>query len=329
MKQVISYCMCWLIAWTSVVPAQSQATPLMVKDVQQLRQQYPQARIIQVSEAEYPQLAQQLADQGYRTTESSSGLQLAAVDESYAAEQTDMATEPAGKRDDCQSEPTTQSGSGSGSSEQDVRLAVDISDSVLRGSSSSGDHRAAVVFVIVGMVLVVVWALYIFKFLFDVANGYEPCDVWSEWVGVASRINESDGDEASFSGIRYVTGFREGITDVGIAVEIGRADIRLSAISAEPLEGTYWMLGPVLRWHASKDSPNTLVQMQFLAGSTPHDEVGVLGQARIGVQIGLSKQLALGFSWGVMNIDLNNDQGLLSEDDRYYYLAGASVSYQF
>ena len=327
MKQIISYCMCWLIAWTSVVPAPSQAAPMRVDDVQQLRQQYPQARIIQVSEADYPRLAQQLAEQGYRATEQLSSLQLAAADGSLAAQQTEIATEPARNRDDC--EPESPKQSGPQSSEHDVRLAIDISDSMLRGSSNGGDGRAAVLFVIIGMVLVVVWALYIFKYLFDVASGHEPCDIWSEWVGVASRINEGDGDKASFSGIRYVTGFREGITDIGIAVEAGRADIRLSAISAEPLEGTYWMLGPVLRWHASKDSPNTLVQMQFLAGSTSHDEVGVLGQARIGVQIGLSKRLALGFSWGVMNIDLNNDQGVLSEDDRYYYLAGASVSYQF
>jgi carbohydrate-selective porin OprB len=116
---------------------------------------------------------------------------------------------------------------------------------------------------------------------------------------------------------------------VGLAVEIGTADIDLQAISAQKLEGTYWMLGPVLRWRLNDSGHPHHFHMLFMAGSTEHDEVGVLGQARLGLQFAVGERLSLGVSWGVMNIDLNNDQGIASERDRYYYLYGANMAYRF
>jgi len=54
-----------------------------------------------------------------------------------------------------------------------------------------------------------------------------------------------------------------------------------------------------------------------------------LARANLGLQFALTGSLHLGLSWGVMNIDLNNDQGILSARDSYEYFFGINSRVNF
>ena len=57
--------------------------------------------------------------------------------------------------------------------------------------------------------------------------------------------------------------------------------------------------------------------------------MGVIAQATLGLQFGIGDAMRLGLSWGAMNINLKNDQGIISDDEQYYYLYGLNVGYRF
>ena len=46
-------------------------------------------------------------------------------------------------------------------------------------------------------------------------------------------------------------------------------------------------------------------------------------------RFGLGDHLHLGLSWGAMNVELNNDQGIISDRDQYHYLYGVSAGFRF
>lgn len=321
--RLTSHVLCVLLAWTTVMPASAQNPALgSTPDEDALRLQYPDARFIHVDAKDYAQLAQQLERRGYQTVS-----QLAANDQGDAFEPSreQPLREAPRKKGDCGESLKSEPSAG----DESLRVMVDFSHDVMHSSGNGNSEGAAVVFVIIGTLLIVVWALYLFKYLYDVAAGFEPCGTWSDLVFNSSFVSEADNQHARFNGLRFSTGFRSGATDVGINVELGDADIQLNAVSSQRLRGTYWMLGPMLRWRfSSADNPHYF-QMNFLAGSTEHDELGVIAQANIGLQFAISRNMHLGVSWGAMNIDLKNDQGLVSERDQYYYLYGFNVGMRF
>jgi hypothetical protein len=69
--------------------------------------------------------------------------------------------------------------------------------------------------------------------------------------------------------------------------------------------------------------------MNFMGGSTEHDEVGVLARASLGFRLGLGDHVHVGVSWGAMNVRLNNDQGIISDRDQYHYLYGINAGFGF
>ena len=227
--------------------------------------------------------------------------------------------------DDCNS----RSGGVSTPGDDSLRVMVDFSSDMMKSSGSGNGDGAVIVFVIVGTVLIVVWALYVFKYLYDVATGFSPCGKWSDLVFTSSSISGYGNQRANFNGIRYMTGFRDGATEFGIAAELGYSDILLNEITTPEMKGLYWFIGPILRWRLSASKNPHYFQMNFLAGSTEHDEMGVIAQATLGLQFGIGDAMRLGLSWGAMNINLKNDQGIISDDEQYYYLYGLNVGYRF
>lgn len=196
-------------------------------------------------------------------------------------------------------------------------------------SSGSSSDDAAVLFVVVGTVVVIVWALYVFKYLYDISLGNTPCGRWSELAVVSSNASAGVAQHARFDGLRYSTGFREGSLDVGLGFELGQTDILLSEVGVLELEGRYWLLGPILRWRLSRGKNPSYFQMNFVAGSTEHDEVGLLAKASLGLLFGIGDSLQLGVNWGAMNINLNDNQGIISERSQYHYLYGINMGFRF
>lgn len=320
--------LCFVMAWGTVIPAYAGTyNPVKNMDEAAIKAKYPNAKIIHVSEEEYPELAEKLQKQGYQRSNTKPVQQLA-TSESYpqviqAAEDINHNRMPTANRDDCGNSNYRENKSASDSS---LRVMVDFSSDMMN-SKSDGDG-AAVLFVFIGAVLLVVWTLYIFKYLYDVSMGYHPCR-WSELSVSSSRISSETDQYANFHGLNYKTGIRNGITEFGISAEIGHSDIILVESGALRLEGLYWLIGPLLRWRLSPGINSHYFQMDFLAGSTEHAEVGVIARANMGLRFGISETMHMSFNWGAMNINLNENQGIINTRKQYYYLYGINVGYRF
>jgi hypothetical protein len=296
--------LCFMLAWTSVVPAEASA---VLADASGIHSKYPNARVIRVSPEDYPAIESTLKRKGY---------QLAGEPMLVAA--TDMRLE-ANPSDGCE-----ETG-GSSSDDSSVQVVVNVMDGISHGNGNDN----AVVFVIVGAVVLVVWTLYAVKYLYDVAAGIGSCGRWSEFVLSTSAISADSREHAQFAGLRYLTGFRDGATDVGIAAEVGYVDMFLAEVDSLELRGAYWMIGPLVRWHLSDAAEPTYFQMEFLAGSTEHREMGLLAQAKAGFSFGFASGFRLGVSLGTMNVNLHDTEGILSDESRYYSLFGLDFGYRF
>ena len=328
LKRIISYLLCFVMAWTTVIPAYAgNSNPINNMDEAAVRAKYPDAKIIHVSEEEYPKLAEKLQKQGYQTS-SMEPLQQLAINENN--QQNDQPEEdinhtriPSRNRDDCGDgyyRPNEPASDGS------LRVAVDISSDMLH--SNGDDKSAAVLFVFVGAVLLVVWTFYVFKYLYDVSRGYHPCR-WSELSVSSNAISSSVDQHAYFNGLNYRTGIYNRGTEFGLSAEIGHSDILLAESGSLHLKGMYWLIGPLLRWRLSSGRNPHYFQMDFLAGSTEHSEIGVIARANLGLRFGISEKMHMTLNWGAMNINLNDDQGIINNHNQYYYLYGINVGYQF
>jgi len=274
----------------------------------EIKARYPDAKIIHTTQKEYPEVARQLRDQGYALQqESSTGSSV-----NYS--------------NDC----NQSSGRNPQTTDDTIRMGVEITDDILDSAGNSSNNKlAAIVFVIIGTIVVVVWAIYVFKYMYDLASGFRPCFPWYEFTLSSSSTSSKSIKQLDLTGLRFMTGFSDENTDVGIALELGESDIKFTDTDSVNFGGNYWMLGPVLRWHLNKElNPHTF-QMSFMGGSTQSRSVDLLARANIGVQFSLSNSFHLGFSWGVMNIELNSHQGIITERDEYEYFFGINSGVQF
>jgi len=321
LHRLTSYIICFFMIGMNVIPGQAYAvqpgSPVTL-DETELLEKYPDAKVIRVSPGEYQTLAKELQQRGYQQSEF--------VPLQLAQNNTNAVTRArAGSTlaDDCVTKGDESAG------EESLRLMVDFTDDMMSSGSGSSGDAAAVLFVIVGTVVVVVWALYVFKYLYDISLGNTSCGDWNELTVVSSAASTTGEQHARFNGLRYSTGFREGSLDVGIGIELGKTDILLSEVAVLELKGNYWLLGPILRWRLSQGINPGYFQMNFSAGTTEHDEVGLLAKASMGLLFGIGDHMQLGFNWGAMNINLNDNQGIISERSQHHYLYGVNMGFRF
>jgi len=322
LKKITTYSLCIIFACTTVLPVYANNALITIDmNEQEIKNNYPNAIIIHVDEDEYPLLAENLRNEGYtqETADNISNNKLKPVVNSSSNKKNSLSN-------DCNNKPNDNSPD----SAETFNTVVDISDSILKsGSNNKNGDGAVIVFVIIGTILVVVWALYVFKYLYDLSSGFKPCETWYELTFTNSLISHTKDEHIDFNGLRFMTGFRDSNTDVGIAVELGNADILLTETESLKLNGYYWMLGPMLRWRLSTGYNPHYFKMNFMGGTTEHDEIGVIAKATLGFQFGISKYAHIGFSWGAMNINLNEDQGIILERDQYHYLYGVNTGFKF
>ena len=298
--RVMAWVMSALMVWMSCVPSVSAAPSFQTEA--EILEAYPDARIVHVSPEEYPQLAADLQQRGYQPSDNATRPATAPKDKP--------------KQDDCAGQ---QEASGDTS-----RFNVNLN---MNGGGNGKD--AAVVFVIIGTVVIVVWVLYVFKYLFDLARGMRPCNGWFELSTGSDTLGVDDGERADFTSVRFATGFRDKGVSAGIGVELGHSDIYLPTIYPQPISGSYWMLGPMLKFNITQSENASAVQMNFLAGNTEHEAVSFIAKATIGIHLGIAEHMRLGFDWGAMKIDVQGDEGLVTQHDNYFILHGVTLGYRF
>lgn len=286
--------------------------------VADIHRRYPDARILHVSREGYPGLAAELSSRGYRPA----GEQVALNgDDRHVPATTGANTRPQKSGDCADTAKERRTGDVS------LRFAVDATNDAF-SSRRGGGGDSVVLFVVIGTVVLVVWALYAFKYLFDLAAGRRPCGNWSDLTFSSGWATGDREAYARFGGIRYRTGFRKGSTDVGISAELGESRIELPDESLD-LRGRYWLLGPLLRWSVGGGANPDYFQMEFLAGSTENEEVGVLAQAKLGLNFGVGERFRWGVNVGALNINLHETEGMIRDRSQYHYLFGLEMGYRF
>lgn len=288
----------------------------------ELLEKYPGAKVIRVTPEEYPALEKNLRQRGYSQSEIMS-LQRVQLTGEKSARRVEPQPENISSRDDCAGSGLESAG------EESIRVVVDFTEDMMKSGNHSSRDEAVILFIVIGTVVLVVWSLYVFKYIYDVSAGFKPCGRWKELTVVKSTTLTGDDQHARFEGLRLSAGFRDGMTDVGISFELGQADILLREVGVLELKGRYWLLGPMLRWRLSQDINPSYFQMNFTAGTTEHSEVGLLAKASLGLLFGIGESMQLGLNWGAMNINLDGDQGIISERSQYYYLYGINVGFRF
>jgi len=320
LRKIIIYIVCYTMAWTTVLPAYAQSVqqPTTVNE-STLRTLYPDAKIIHVSEQDYPALQAQLRAKGYQLAQAGTP----PVDDSdaYVNPPSSLEETDCGNRKYKGNEP----------GEEALRFSIDFTKEMMDsgGHGKSDDRGAAIVFVVVGTIILFVWTLYVFQYLYDISTGNYQCK-WNEFSYTSTSIYSTATQYAFFQGVQYQTGAQYGNSDFGLSFELGYSDIKLTDIGTLRLTGLYWFVGPMLRWRMTKEKKNPdYLQMSFRAGSTEHAEMGLIAQVKVGYRIGLSENAYMSVSWGAMNLKLKETQGLISDTNQFYYIYGVNVGYQF
>jgi len=315
LKKLFTYCLCFILSFPGYSYAESSQSSYSPDSTYHINQLPDKAKVIHVQPGDYPQLAAQLYNQGYRPSSTHLASNETPPDKSQSRSlQTNSST-------DCNKDSSS-------ASEESIEVMIDFSNDMFRSSSNSNNDAAPLIFVVIGTIVVIAWALYVFKYIYDISTGIQPCGYWSQLTFRTSRITGAPDHYAKFRGIKYMTGFRDALTEIGISIELGHADILIPTILNTHLKGNYIFLGPVLRWRISNITPHYF-SMSFLAGSTEHDKMGLIAQANAGFQFALNKHTHIGLSWGAMNIDVNEDQGIAQNQDDYFYLYGINFGFDF
>lgn len=331
LKRSIARLSCLLLAWSTVFPAYA-AVP-QTSDVPvngpATTAQASHARVIRVSPEDYPALRDKLLREGYRPSGlrpvSDYRLAQTEYDASIVTEPPPPAKEtstPPPQEDDCLGRQHKQGGDDS------FRAAVDMSQDMMPDGNNDS-QSAAVLFIIVGTVVLVIWTLYVVRYLVRASMGLNDCGRWSSLTATSSYISAGKNQHARFNGMRYMFGFNDEGTDVGISAELGDADILLTEIDSLRLKGLYWLIGPMLRWNINPSGVPSYFQMEFVAGSTVHPQMGILAVAKMGLNFGSSEHFHWGINLGAMNINLHSNQGIITDLSQYYMLYGLEFGYRF
>lgn len=221
-------------------------------------------------------------------------------------------------------------------------IGIDTGFRLPRISGGNGKDTAAVMLIVIGIVVVAALFIYAGKWLIDQFQNDD--DYYAYWWDIGWQIVNLDtgaNQHGNFSGIKFSGGFVPNMhTNFGLTAEVGRMDLDLlynrnSTPTRVNIEGTYWLLGPIVRWLiGSRDTDenfvhNSYVYLELLGGNTDQDGVDLIGVGRIGFNTGIGKQLRLGLHYGAFYLGLDEDQGIANDGDNYWNMYGIEIGYQF
>jgi hypothetical protein len=206
-------------------------------------------------------------------------------------------------------------------------------------SDLTDDNLAVVIFVVVGIFIVAALFIYAGKFIYDIAVGNKQYDYWWE-IGPGITVIENDvkygfKEKGSLVGLKLSTGFTDRGIQFGLTGEAGFMDFTLyfeDKQGLHELEGLYGMAGPAIRFlfYDDRRSPNpSYLYLELLAGTSEHEEAGLLSVARMGVNWRMTKYLRLGIHVGSLYFDLKESEGIITEEDNFRLMGGMEFGFRF
>jgi hypothetical protein len=200
-----------------------------------------------------------------------------------------------------------------------ANLFLDFTDRGSKGSGMDGHDWAALIYVVIGVVVVGAFLIYAAQTLVELAVNADHDPLFQEAGLRLSYSGRSWRDgaganlyrDAYLAGIRYAIGFDRPGADVGLAVEGGYIDIRLTPLDgpgdAFDFRGGYLVAGPLLRF-GSFDP--LCFSMEFLNGTSTHASIGWISKARMALQYRMGRHEVIGADLGAVFYDLAFLDGL-------------------
>jgi hypothetical protein len=200
-----------------------------------------------------------------------------------------------------------------------ANLFLDLREGGGKAGGLDGKDWAAIIYVVVGVVVVGAFIVYAAQTLIELSLNQEHAPLFQEAGLRLSYSGHSWRDgagadlyrDAYLAGIRYGIGFDRPGADIGLAVEGGYLDIRLSpadgAGDAFDFRGGYLIAGPLLRF-GSFDP--LCFSLEFLNGTSTHSSIGWISKSRMALQTRFGRHEVVGVNLGAVFYDLAFLDGL-------------------
>jgi hypothetical protein len=187
-------------------------------------------------------------------------------------------------------------------------------------ASWDGGDWAAILYVVIGVVVVGAFLVYGVQTLYDLAVNENDDPVFMEagvrmsYSGKAFRDPSGRDDlyrDAYLAGLRFAIGIDRPGMDLGLAVEGGYIDVYLKGMSnpakAFDFKGGYLVAGPMLRF--GRNDPLSF-SLEFLNGTSNHANIGWISKSRMALQTKVGSHTLLGAHLGAVFYDLHFLDGL-------------------
>jgi len=196
-------------------------------------------------------------------------------------------------------------------------------------SSGSKGDGAAVLFVVIGLVVAVVFVAYAVSYLGRMVYGAaDECIVrwWEVGLQTTWIEDQENGYHRSgvLGGVEVSTGLGEPERLIGLVADVGYADIQILTSGRGTdvrMMAPYWMVGPGLYIRP--------FYLQLLSGTAFHQDIGLLSVARFGVNFELGGGWRTGFNLGATLMNQRVSQGILTSLGSFAYSGGLTLGIQF
>jgi len=205
-----------------------------------------------------------------------------------------------------------------------------------------GKEWAAVLYVVVGVVVVGAFVVYGAQALVELATNQDDDPVFRE-IGLRysySGRRWSDGGpplyrDANLIGLRFGIGLDRAGMGLGVAMEGGYIDLSLRPVDDPTkvfdFQGGYLVAGPMLRF--GHNDPLSLT-LEFLNGASDHASIGWISKSRMTVQSRVGKTgFLVGAHMGAVFYDLSFYDGLAQRQGNFNrdlsLVIGADTGWEF
>lgn len=188
----------------------------------------------------------------------------------------------------------------------------------------------AMVFVIIGFVVVFAFIAYSVHFLYRwLAHGYH-LEGWVEYG--AGAWGFSNGTEfGGMRALRFGLGMKGTGFSWGLGGEFGRIEATVTheveGLAEEVhLSGSYIIVGPRLDYRTDWGPSLTL---EMLSGDSAAEEVNTITKAMLGLRWALRNGAYIGASTGSLMVSLEKDLGYIRHKNPYNWLSGLEAGWRF
>jgi hypothetical protein len=201
-----------------------------------------------------------------------------------------------------------------------VNIFADAREGGGGGGGWDSDDWAAVIYVVIGVVVVGAFVIYGVQMLGEMAMNQEGYPLFMEAGARLSYSGKSIEDQqgvgelyrdAYLAGLRFAIGLDRPGMGIGLTAEGGYIDVFLRSASDPArtfdFKGGYLVAGPMIRFG---DNDPWSFSLEFLNGTSTHESIGWISKSRMTLQAKVSEHLLVGGHLGAVFYDLHFFDGL-------------------